>query len=66
MDGPLYTTREAARMLNVCEETLLRYVRKGLVHAVRVSTTGHYRFPPKEIRRLTVSAEPGEGEEVHR
>jgi len=51
----LYTTRQASQRLNVAPDTLHRWVKLGLVKAVRLGT--RYRFEPSELERITVSAE---------
>jgi excisionase family DNA binding protein len=48
----MYTLEEASKRLAVCHETLLRAVRKGSVHGVKIGR--HWRISEAELRRVSV------------
>jgi excisionase family DNA binding protein len=47
----LLTSAEAAKMLRVSHSTITRYVRLGLLDAVRLPS-GHYRIRQEDVERL--------------
>jgi excisionase family DNA binding protein len=46
-----YTTKEAAEILRINKETVLRKIRAGELKASRIGKS--YRIPPSELNRLT-------------
>ena len=61
MSAPLLTTRQAADRIGVCTETVLRWVRRGELPAIRLPS-GALRFlEPWLDEWLTVRATPGRG-----
>ena len=48
MTGPLLTTREVAELLGVSSESVLRWVRRGDLPAIRLPG-GAIRFRPDDI-----------------
>jgi excisionase family DNA binding protein len=51
MEMPLLGVREAARRLGVHENTLRRWEKSGLIHAVKLPT-GVRRFRAEDVERL--------------
>jgi hypothetical protein len=45
------TIREAAAILNSCPRTIERYVRRGLLHPIRISAR-RIRYDLREVERL--------------
>jgi len=62
MNERLLRPKEACELLGVSYSTLLRWIKKGRVRAVR-TPSGRYRIPEGEVRRLLSRAE-GEGVEA--
>ena len=48
MSGPLLTARDVAELLGVSAETVLRYVRRGELPAIRLPG-GAIRFQPDDL-----------------
>ncbi|MHA1595538.1 MAG: MerR family transcriptional regulator [Candidatus Baldrarchaeia archaeon] len=42
---------EVARILNVSRHTVLNWIRKGKIRAIRLPS-GRYRIPESEVRRI--------------
>jgi len=51
MSGGLLTSAEAAKMLRVSHSTITRYVRLGLLDAVRLPS-GQYRIRLEDVEKL--------------
>lgn len=48
----LLSLREAAALIGVSPDTARRYVKDGLLPAVRVGPQGMFRVRPDDVRRL--------------
>lgn len=60
--GRLLSTGQAARLLNVTPDTVVKWIRKGALPALRTAG-GHYRVAPQDLEQYTeTETRPGPGE----
>jgi len=56
----LLTTGQAAKLCSVTPDTVLKWIKRGLLSAFRTAG-GHYRIEPRDLEPLVVRARPAEG-----
>ena len=57
-DDKPFTAAELAKELGVCETTIIRRVKAGLIHSI--PNIGKIRIPASELKRLTSTSPPKE------
>ncbi len=61
IDDRLLTPQEAARILNVHENTLRRWCDQGILKAYRIGSCAHRRIPLDQVRTLSTQMHENQG-----